>query len=76
MQSLPTPITTENLNHVLTTLCALPSAQVTRHADVVTVTATRKATGERVTVLRAVTRDGKYWHAMAAAGLITTKFST
>jgi uncharacterized protein (UPF0335 family) len=75
MQSLPTPVTTENLNQILATIEALPSAEITRHADVVTVHATKRATGDRVKVLRAITSDGDYWHVMAVAGIVSAKFT-
>jgi hypothetical protein len=75
MQTLPTAVTTENLNNILASLEGLPSAEVTRHADVVTVHATKRATGARVQVLRAVTRDGKYWHVMTVLGLLKTVFA-
>ena len=42
-----------------------------RHPDVITVTATRKATGQTVKVLSAVTRNGQHWHVMTAPGLVT-----
>jgi hypothetical protein len=71
MQSLPTAVSTADLNTLLAALEQMPSAKVNRHPDIVTVTATRRATGEAVKVLSAVTRDGKYWHVMAVAGLIT-----
>ena len=73
MQSLPTPLTTTQLNGILKTLTALPSAKVNRHADIVTVTATRKSTGETVKVLSAATCDGQHWHVMAVPGLISVK---
>jgi hypothetical protein len=73
MQSLPTPLTTAQLDRILSELAALPSATVNRHADIVTVTATRKATGETVKVLSAATTDGKQWHVMTVPGLITAK---
>lgn len=75
MQSLPTALTTAQLNGLLSTLAALPSATVNRHADVVTVTATRKATGQTVKVLSAATRNGSHWHVMAVPGLISTTFT-
>jgi hypothetical protein len=71
MQSLPTPLTTAQLDRILSELAALPSATVNRHPDVITVTATRKKTGETVKVLSAVTRNGQHWHVMTAPGLIT-----
>jgi hypothetical protein len=71
MQSLPTPLTTAQLDRILSELTALPSATVNRHPDVITVTATRKATGQTVKVLSAVTRNGQHWHVMTAPGLVT-----
>ena len=71
MKSLPTPLSTAQLESILTTLATLPSAQVNRHADIVTVTATRKATGETVKVLSAATRNGSQWHVMTVPGLVS-----
>jgi len=71
MQSLPTAVSTADLNTLLAALEKMPSAEVNRHADIVTVTATRRATGERVKVLSAATHDGQQWHVMAVPGLIT-----
>lgn len=73
LQSLPTAVTTADLNTLLTALEQMPSAKVNRHADIVTVTATRKATGETVKVLSAATTDGQHWHVMTRPGLITAK---
>ena len=73
MQSLPTPVPTKDLNTLLDALALMPNAKVNRHADIVTVTATRKATGETVKVLSAATRDGKQWHVMTVPGIITVK---
>lgn len=75
MQSLPTPLTTAQLDGILSELAALPTATVNRHADIITVTATRKATGQTVKVLSAATRNGQQWHVMAAPGLISTTFT-
>jgi hypothetical protein len=76
MQSLPTPVTTQDLNTLLSALEQMPSAKVNRHADIITVTATRKDTGETVKVLSAATRNGQQWHVMAVPGLIAaTKFT-
>ena len=71
MKSLPTLLTTAQLDALLSTIEKLPSATVHRHADIVTVTATRKATGETVKVLSAATRDGSRWHVMAVPGLVS-----
>jgi len=69
MQSLPTALTTEQLDRMLSTIETLPTAQVKRGDDVVTVTATKKATGQTVKVLSAVS-NGTHWHVMAVPGLI------
>ena len=71
MKSLPTPLSTAQLDALLSTIEKLPSATVNRHADIVTVTATRKATGETVKVLSAATRDGVQWHVMTVPGLVS-----
>jgi hypothetical protein len=73
MQSLPTPVPTADLNALLDALAQMPSAKVNRHPDIITVTATRKATGETVKVLSAATHDGQHWHVMTVPGLITAK---
>ena len=73
MQSLPAPVPTADLNTLLDALALMPSAKVNRHADIITVTATRKTTGETVKVLSAATRDGKQWHVMTVPGIITVK---
>jgi hypothetical protein len=71
MQSLPTALTTAQLDALLSTIEKLPSATVNRHPDIITVTATRKATGETVKVLSAATRDGNKWHVMTVPGLVS-----
>jgi hypothetical protein len=73
MQSLLTALTTAQVNGLVSQLEALPSAKVNRHPDIITVTATRKTTGETVKVLSAATRDGKQWHVMTVPGIITAK---
>jgi hypothetical protein len=40
MKSLPTPLSTAQLDGILETLAALPSATVNRHPDIITVTPT------------------------------------
>ena len=71
MHSLPTALTTRNLHKILAKIETLPTARITRHDDVITVHATRRATGERVKVLSAVTNDGAEWHVMTLPGLLT-----
>lgn len=75
MKSLPTPLSTAQLESILATLAGLPSATVNRHPDIITVTATRKATGETVKVLSAATRNGSQWHVMAVPGLVSATFT-
>jgi hypothetical protein len=75
MKSLPTALTTAQLEGILSALAALPSATVNRHPDIITVTATRKKTGETVKVLSAATRNGQHWHVMTAPGIITPTFA-
>jgi hypothetical protein len=75
MQSLATPLTTIQLESILSTLACLPSAAVNRHPDIITVTATRKADRQIIKVLSAATHDGQQWHVMAVPGLISTTFT-
>ena len=74
MKSLPTPLTTAQLEGILSALAALPSAKVNRYSGVITVTATKKKTGETVKVLSAA-RTNHQWHVMTVPGLITTTFT-
>lgn len=71
MKSLPTLMTTDDLAGLLDTLKGLPSAQIHRHADLITVTATRKADRVIVKVLSAITTNGEQWHVMTQPELIT-----
>ena len=75
MQSLPTPLSTAQLEGILATLATLPSAKVNRHPDIITVTATKKKTGETVKVLSAATRNGSQWHVMTVPGLVSATFT-
>lgn len=75
MQSLPTAVTTRNLEEILSTLETLPSAEVTRHSDLIVAYATVKKTGKRVKVLSAATSDGLNWHVMAVQGLISMQLT-
>lgn len=75
MQSLPTALTTAQVNGLVSQLEAMPSAKVNRRPDIVTVTATSKATGQTVKVLSAATSNGQQWHVMAAPGLIKAIFT-
>jgi hypothetical protein len=75
MQSLPTALSTQQLDAILETLAALPSATVNRHPDIITVTATKKKTGETVKVLSAATSNGTQWHVMTVPGLVSATFT-
>jgi hypothetical protein len=75
MKSLPTALTTAQLEGILASLAALPSATVNRHPDIITVTATKKKTGETVKVLSAATSNGTQWHVMAVPGLVSATFT-
>lgn len=70
MHSLPTAVTTRNLEEIISTLETLPSAEVIRHSDSIVTYATVKKTGKRVKVLSAITMDGINWHVMTVKGLI------
>ena len=73
MQSLPTPVKTADLNTLLDALALMPSAKVNRYFGAVTVTATKKTTGEKIEVLRATEQPGNKWHVMTVPGIITVK---
>lgn len=70
MKSLPTSVTTRNLEEIISTLETLPSAKVMRHSDAIVAYATVKKTGKQVKVLSAITMNGLNWHVMAVQGLI------
>ena len=70
MHSLPTAVTTRNLEEIISTLETLPSAEVIRHSDLIVAYATVKKTGKRVKILSAATADGLQWHVMTVQGLI------
>ena len=75
MKSLPTLISTTNLDQILATFTANPISgmEVNRHDGVATVYATRRKTGKREQILSAIKIDGKEWRVMAADGLLTPK---
>jgi len=75
MQSLPTALTTAQLEGILSALAALPSATVNRHPDVITVTATRTKTAESEQGMSAAPRDRLNWHVLTAPGLLTPPFT-
>jgi hypothetical protein len=69
MKALPTLLSTAQLDTLLATMAALPSAQVNRTDGAVTVTATKRTTGQTVTVLSAAIK-GEHWTVKAVPGLI------
>jgi hypothetical protein len=75
MKSLPTLISTTNLDQILATFTANPIAgmEVNRHEDSATVYVTRRKTGKREKILSAVTADGSQWHVVAVEGLLNPK---
>jgi hypothetical protein len=70
MQSLPTALTTSQLEKLLSDFAELPTAEVTRLDGIITLHATKKKTGERVKVLSAASQDNEYWHVMTVPGLV------
>ena len=68
MQSLPTALTTAQLETLLSTFP--PAATIFRGAGIITVKATHKTTGLMVKLLSAASSNGKHWHVMAKPGLI------
>lgn len=76
MTQLPTALTTAQLEEILAQLEPLPTAKIHRLApDTITVTATRRADDQTVTVLSAITAHRTLWSVRAAAGLIQTTFA-
>jgi hypothetical protein len=75
MKSLPTLISTTNLDQILATFTANPIAgmEVNRHEDSATVYVTRRKTGKREQILSAIKIDGKEWRVMAVEGLLAPK---
>jgi ribosome-binding factor A len=77
MKTLPTLVTTANLDEILATFTASPIAgvEVNRGEATATVYVTRRATGKREKILSAVYLydDDGQWHVMADEGLLTPK---
>lgn len=69
MKALPTLLSTAQLEKLLATIESLPSAKVNRAQGSVTVTATKRTTGQTVTVLSAAIK-GEHWTVKAVPGLI------
>jgi len=77
MKSLPTLITTANLDQILATFTANPisGVEVNRNDNSATVYVTRRKTGKREKILSAVYLydDDGQWHVMADEGLLAPK---
>jgi ribosome-binding factor A len=75
MKSLPTLITTANLDEILASFTANPisGVEVNRSDSSATVYVTRRKTGKREKILSAVTADGSQWHVMAVEGMLSPK---
>lgn len=75
MKSLPTLISTTNLDQILASFTAnpIPGVEVNRGEDTATVYVTRRKTGKREKILSAVTADGSQWHVMAVEGMLSPK---
>jgi hypothetical protein len=71
MQSLPTALTTKQLDAILATLEKLPSATINRTEYSVAVNARQKNNGTIVRVLDAITLNGENWDVYAVEGLIS-----
>ena len=71
MQSLPTALTTRQLEELL---AGFPSfCEVRRHESIVTVRAKHKS-GAVHKLLSAATQDGQLWHVMTRAGIVNATF--
>lgn len=75
MQSLPTALNNDQLHDILAALQKLPTAKINHHGTVITVTATKKATGETVKVLSAASANGTDWHVMTVPGLLSVQMT-
>lgn len=72
MQSLPTALTTRQLEEILD---GFPSVcEISRHESIVIVRAKHKS-GAMHKLLSAATQDGQLWHVMARPGIISTTFA-
>lgn len=72
MQSLPTPLTTQQLEELLAGFPAF--CEIRRHDSIVTVRAKHK-NGDTHRLLSAASQDGRLWHVMTRPGIISTKFA-
>jgi hypothetical protein len=73
LKSLPTALTTADLNSLIAGFPNDKRLNVSRYDTVITVSMALK--DKTVKLLSAVTNDGKYWHVMAKEGLISTSFA-
>lgn len=73
MQSLPTTLTTRQLDELVSQFPA--ACSIFKGEDIVTVKARNKKTGSIDRLLSAASPDGHHWHVMTKPGIITTSFS-
>jgi hypothetical protein len=69
MKSLPTSLTTKEVNDLISGFPADPRISVSRFADIVTVSIAVK--DRTIKLLSAATANGRDWHVMAKDGLIS-----
>lgn len=73
MKSLPTALTTSQVNDLIAGFPTDPRLVVRRFDDIVTVSLALK--DRTVKLLSAATADGQRWHVMAKDGIVSTTFT-
>lgn len=73
MQSLPTTLTTRQLDELVSQFPS--SCVIFKGEDIVVVKARNKKTGSVDRLLSAASPNGHHWHVMAKPGIVTTSFS-
>ena len=74
MKSLPTALTTSQVNDLIAGFPTDPRLVVRRFDDIVTVTLVIKENHE-IRLLSAATANGRDWHVMAKDGIVSTTFT-
>lgn len=70
LKSLPTALTTEALNNLLS---GFPKAAIIYRGDGIVTVSVHPAGRDPIKVLSAASSDDKHWHVMAKPGLISAK---
>tara|TARA_R110000803_G_scaffold61535_4_gene121402 strand:+ start:1237 stop:1464 length:228 start_codon:yes stop_codon:yes gene_type:complete len=75
MKTLPTLVTTANLDEILASFTTnpIPGVEVQRRDDYAAVHVTRRKTGKREEILQAIKLDHNEWHVNAVEGMLTPK---